>query len=56
MAYDLFPLKTLEHKTEYLPTLADGRKMAVFTHDPDVSFATLQKNDERIEARPVAGE
>jgi glyoxylase-like metal-dependent hydrolase (beta-lactamase superfamily II) len=53
MAYDLYPLKTLETKRQWLPRLVAQRTVLVFGHDPDVPTATLHQNGDKIELEPV---
>jgi glyoxylase-like metal-dependent hydrolase (beta-lactamase superfamily II) len=53
MAYDLYPLQTLETKRKWLPRMAKENWMVVFGHDPDVAAATLHERDGKIEFEPV---
>ncbi len=45
MAYDLYPLQTLETKRKWIPQIVDGGWIVVFGHDPDVAAATLHERD-----------
>jgi hypothetical protein len=53
MAYDLYPLQTLETKRKWVPRMAKENWIAVFGHDPDVAAATLLERDGKIEFEPV---
>ena len=53
MAYDLFPLQTLETKRQWLSRMVAENWIVVFGHDPDVNAATLHQRDGRIEIEPV---
>ena len=56
MSFDLFPLKTLEDKAEFLPLAIRGGWTVVFEHDPHVPFATLHEENGRPVARPLGEE
>ncbi|HXY01857.1 MAG TPA: hypothetical protein VEI54_13115, partial [Candidatus Limnocylindrales bacterium] len=53
MAYDLYPLQTLETKRQWIPRLLAAGTIVVFGHDPDVAAATLHQHDDKIEFEPV---
>lgn len=53
MAYDLYPLQTLETKRKWLPRMVKDNWIVVFGHDPDVAAATLHERDGKIEFEPV---
>jgi glyoxylase-like metal-dependent hydrolase (beta-lactamase superfamily II) len=53
MAYDLYPLQTLETKRKWVPRMAKENWIVVFGHDPDVAAATLHDRDGKIEFEPV---
>jgi glyoxylase-like metal-dependent hydrolase (beta-lactamase superfamily II) len=53
MAYDLYPLQTLETKRQWLPRIIEGGWIVVFGHDPDVAAATLHERGSKIEIEPV---
>jgi len=53
MAYDLYPLQTLETKRKWVPRMAKENLVVVFGHDPDVAAATLHERDGKIEFEPV---
>ncbi len=57
MAYDLYPLQTIENKMRWLPRACEGNWLCVFEHDPDTVFARLrEKRPGRFVADPVADE
>jgi glyoxylase-like metal-dependent hydrolase (beta-lactamase superfamily II) len=43
MAYDLFPLQTIESKQEWLPRAAAENWLCIFEHDPDTVMARLRE-------------
>lgn len=53
MAYDLYPLQTLETKRKWIQTIVREGWMVVFGHDPDIPAATLHERDGRVEFEPV---
>jgi glyoxylase-like metal-dependent hydrolase (beta-lactamase superfamily II) len=53
MAYDLYPVQTLETKRRWVPQLVSEGAIVVFGHDPDVAAATLHDRDAKIEIEPV---
>jgi len=53
MAYDLYPLQTLETKRQWIPRIVSGGWVVVFGHDPDIAAATLHEHDGKIEIEPV---
>jgi glyoxylase-like metal-dependent hydrolase (beta-lactamase superfamily II) len=53
MAYDLYPLQTLETKRQWIPRLLNEGWVVVFGHDPDIAAATLHERDGKIEIEPV---
>ena len=53
MAYDLYPLQTLETKRRWLSRMVAENWIVVFGHDPDVPAATLHQRDGKIEFEPV---
>lgn len=53
MAYDLYPLQTLETKRKWLADIVRKQWIVVFGHDPDVPVATLHERDGKIEYEPV---
>jgi glyoxylase-like metal-dependent hydrolase (beta-lactamase superfamily II) len=53
MAYDLYPLQTLETKKQWVSRIVKEDWIVVFGHDPDISAATLQERDGKMEVSPV---
>jgi len=53
MAYDLYPLQTLETKRKWIPQIVAGGWIVVFGHDPDVEAATLHERDGKVEFERV---
>ncbi len=53
MAYDLYPLQTLETKRKWLQTIVQENWILVFGHDPDVPAATLYEWENKIAFEPV---
>jgi glyoxylase-like metal-dependent hydrolase (beta-lactamase superfamily II) len=53
MAYDLYPLQTLETKRKWVPRMAKENWIVLFGHDPDVAAASLHERDGKIEFEPV---
>ena len=53
MAYDLYPMQTLETKRKWIQTIVREGWIVVFGHDPDIPAATLHERDGRVEFEPV---
>ncbi len=53
MAYDLYPLQTLDTKRKWVPRLVNEGWITVFGHDPDIAAATLHQHGDTIEIEPV---
>ena len=53
MAYDLYPLQTLETKRQWIPRMVTGEWIVAFGHDPDVAAAALHEREGKIETEPV---
>jgi len=53
MAYDLFPLQTLETKRHWISRMVAENWIVVFGHDPDVPAATLHQRDGKIDFQAV---
>jgi len=53
MAYDLYPLQSLETKRQWIPRILAGQWIVVFGHDPDFAAACLHDRDGKIEIEPV---
>jgi hypothetical protein len=53
MAYDLFPLETIENKKRYYRQAVPEKWLTVFTHDPRTPWGYLELNEQqRIVVRP----
>ena len=53
MAYDLYPLQTLETKRKWLQRFVNEGWIVVFGHDPDLAAATLHDRDGKIDFEAV---
>jgi len=53
MAYDLYPLQTLETKRKWLQTIVQEHWIVIFGHDPDIAAATLHERENAIEFEPL---
>jgi len=51
MAYDLFPLETIENRKKYYAQAIAENWLTVFTHDPDIPWAYLEKINGRISVK-----
>lgn len=51
MAYDMFPLKTLEEKKSFLEEAADNDYVLIFEHDPTVVCCTLERTEKGIRVK-----
>lgn len=54
MAYDLYPLQTLESKRRWITEIVRQSWIVVFGHDPDHAAATLHERNGKIEFETVA--
>ena len=52
MAYDLFPLETIENRKKYYKEALAGNWLTVFTHDPDIPWAYLESVKGKVAIRP----
>jgi hypothetical protein len=53
MAYDLFPLETIENRKEYYAQAVPGEWLTMFTHDPNVPWAYIQRDANKLVFRSV---
>ena len=53
MAFDLFPLETIESRKQFYAEAIPGKWLVAFTHDPATPWAQLQMEGNKITARPV---
>ncbi|MGB4771002.1 MAG: MBL fold metallo-hydrolase [Chitinophagaceae bacterium] len=51
MAYDMFPLKTLEEKKDFLEEAADRNYVLIFEHDPSIVCCTLERTEKGIRVK-----
>ena len=54
MAYDLFPLETIENRKKYYAQAIAENWLTIFTHDPDIPWAYLEKINGKISVRPLS--
>ena len=53
MAYDLFPLETIDYRKKYYAEAISGRWLTMFTHDPHVPWAYIEKEESKFIAKAV---
>ncbi|MGE5205288.1 MAG: MBL fold metallo-hydrolase [Chlamydiota bacterium] len=53
MAFDLFPLETIESRKKFYAEAIPGKWLVAFTHDPAIPWAFLEMQGSKISARPV---
>jgi glyoxylase-like metal-dependent hydrolase (beta-lactamase superfamily II) len=53
MAYDLFPLETIENRKRYYSRAIQEQWLTIFTHDPEIPWAYIEKADNRITFKTV---
>jgi glyoxylase-like metal-dependent hydrolase (beta-lactamase superfamily II) len=53
MAYDLYPMQTLETKRKWVADIVRNGWTVVFGHDPEYPAATLRETNGKIEIEPV---
>jgi len=54
MAFDLFPLETIESRKQYYAQAIPEKWLTMFTHDPNVPWAYVEKDERgRMVARPA---
>lgn len=53
MAYDLFPLEVIENRKKYYEQAIPGQWLTMFTHDPNVPWAYLAREQNKFIAKPV---
>jgi glyoxylase-like metal-dependent hydrolase (beta-lactamase superfamily II) len=51
MAYDLFPLETIENRKKYYQEALPQNWLTIFTHDPDIPWAYLESVKGKVGAR-----
>jgi glyoxylase-like metal-dependent hydrolase (beta-lactamase superfamily II) len=55
MAFDLFPLETIESRKRFYTEAIPGKWLVAFTHDPSTPWACVEMEGNRVTARPVSG-
>jgi glyoxylase-like metal-dependent hydrolase (beta-lactamase superfamily II) len=45
MGFDLYPLQTIESRKKYYAESVPGKWLTMFTHDPDIPWAYVEKNE-----------
>lgn len=53
MAYDLYPMQTLETKRKWTTQIVKENWIVVFGHDPDFAAATLHERGGKVEIESV---
>jgi glyoxylase-like metal-dependent hydrolase (beta-lactamase superfamily II) len=53
MAYDLFPLESIENRKKYYARAVPERWLTMFTHDPGVAWGYLARNDGKVSLERV---
>jgi glyoxylase-like metal-dependent hydrolase (beta-lactamase superfamily II) len=53
MAFDLYPLETLEIKRRLLPQLAERNALVILPHDTEAPCVRLREEDGKMVADPV---
>jgi glyoxylase-like metal-dependent hydrolase (beta-lactamase superfamily II) len=54
MGFDLYPLETIESRKKYYAESVPGNWLTMFTHDPDIPWAYVERNEKgKMVARPA---
>lgn len=53
MAYDLYPLEAIENRKKYYARAIPEQWLTMFTHDPEVPWAYLTRQEGKIAVEPV---
>jgi glyoxylase-like metal-dependent hydrolase (beta-lactamase superfamily II) len=53
MAYDMFPLTTLQEKKAFLEEAADNDYVLMFEHDPSITACTLMRTEKGIRMKDI---
>ena len=57
MAYDLFPMETIESRKRFYEVAIPEKWLVIFTHEPGVPFGRFEVGDKgKVVARPVSSE
>ena len=52
MAYDLFPLETIENRKKYYEQAISQNWLTIFTHDPDIPWSYLERVNDKVVLKP----
>jgi glyoxylase-like metal-dependent hydrolase (beta-lactamase superfamily II) len=55
MAYDLYPMETLEFKRAFVKEAVEREYLIFFEHDPAVAAGYIRQKDKRLYVEPLAG-
>jgi len=56
MAYDLFPMETIENKKRFYDEAIPGRWLVIFTHDPAIPWGYVKEVERgRYGVEPASG-
>jgi glyoxylase-like metal-dependent hydrolase (beta-lactamase superfamily II) len=53
MAYDLYPVQSLETKREWIPRIVSGEWIVVFGHDAELPCGRLREREGKVEVEAV---
>jgi glyoxylase-like metal-dependent hydrolase (beta-lactamase superfamily II) len=53
MAYDLYPMETLEFKRSFVKEAVEREYLIFFEHDPKIAAGVIREKDRRLEVEPV---
>ena len=53
MAYDLYPMETLEFKRAFVREAIEREYLIFFEHDPHVAAGFIRQNDKRLSIDPL---
>jgi glyoxylase-like metal-dependent hydrolase (beta-lactamase superfamily II) len=51
MAFDLFPLETIENRKRYYSQAVPEQWLTIFTHDPDVPWSYLERVNDKVSVK-----
>ena len=54
MAYDLYPMETLEFKRAFLREAIDREYIIFFEHDPAITAGYIREKDRRVFVEPIS--
>jgi len=55
MAYDLYPMETLEFKRAFVTEAVEREYVVFFEHDPVIAAGYIRQKDKRLSVEPIAG-